>query len=151
MLPFCLFGQRNARIETGELRTHTPRETMTKVPDDSNERDFEQLLRVRTKAVSDAVIVEASGEIDMLTAPGLEHQLQQAVACSPRRLVLDLTDVTFLASAGLALLVRACRDCGDATDLRVIAATSATQRPIELTGLVDDLRIHHDRAEALNT
>jgi len=119
------------------------------VAEQTDEPAQNNLLQVRTEAVSDAIVVEVTGEIDMLTAPRLNEAVQQAIARSPRRLVLDLTGVTFLSSAGLALIVRAHKECGDRIDLRIVAASTATLRPIELMGLQDDLRLHNDRAEAL--
>jgi len=119
------------------------------VAEQTDEPAQNNLLQVRTEAVSDAIVVEVTGEIDMLTAPRLNEAVQQAIARSPRRLVLDLTGVTFLSSAGLALIVRAHKECGDHIDLRIVAASTATLRPIELMGLQDDLRLHNDRAEAL--
>ena len=137
-------AEHNRRIATATIERHT-----AAVVEHADEPDPSTLLQVSTEPASGAVVVEAAGEVDMLTAPRLDQEIQQAIAQSPPRLVLDLSDVTFLSSAGLALLVRAHKDCGDAVDMRIVAATSATQRPIELMGLHGDLRVHGSRAEAL--
>lgn len=104
-------------------------------------------LQVRTESVPGALIVAATGEIDMLTATRFDQEVQRAIAQSPQRLILDLTGVTFLSSAGLALLVRARKECADT---HVVATSTATLRPIELMGLQDDLPVHADLTEALN-
>ncbi|MPY80692.1 MAG: anti-sigma factor antagonist [Actinophytocola sp.] len=122
---------------------------MTRVVEQSNDPQVNALLQVSTDEEPNAVIVEVAGEVDMLTAPRFERELERAIARSPQRLVVDLTDVTFLSSAGLALLVRARKDCADTIDMRIVAAGSATLRPIELMGLEGDLRLHSNRAEAL--
>ena len=54
----------------------------------------------------DATVVHVVGEIDTLTAPVLRAQLDEHLPVVPL-LVLDLSDVTFLGSAGLAVLVAA--------------------------------------------
>ena len=85
----------------------------------------------------DATVVHVVGEIDTLTAPVLRAQLDEHLTTVPL-LVLDLSDVTFLGSAGLAVLVetqKAARSRDVA--LRLIATTRAVTRPLEVTGLID--------------
>ena len=52
-------------------------------------------------------VVRVRGEIDLYTAPQLWETLDAAIADTPHELVIDLSDVTFLDSSGLAVLVRA--------------------------------------------
>ena len=52
-------------------------------------------------------VVHVHGEIDLYTAPQLWETLDAAIAGTPHELVIDLSDVTFLDSSGLAVLVRA--------------------------------------------
>jgi len=52
-------------------------------------------------------VVRVHGEIDLYTAPQLWETLDAAIAGTPHELVIDLSDVTFLDSSGLAVLVRA--------------------------------------------
>ena len=54
-----------------------------------------------------AVPVEILGELDVQTAPQAKAFLTQATATTPRYLILDLTGVRFMASAGIALLLAA--------------------------------------------
>ena len=51
-------------------------------------------------------VVVAAGEIDIWTCPALRKALD-AAADSARRLVIDLTEVTFLDSSGLGVLLDA--------------------------------------------
>lgn len=83
-----------------------------------------------------------SGEIDIVVAPGLQREIEAVLAQRPRRIVVDLSDVTFLASAGLAMLT-ACRNAaGSDIAFAVVADGPATARPIELTGLSEELRVY---------
>jgi anti-anti-sigma factor len=102
-------------------------------------------VAVHTQAA--AVIAEVRGEIDMGTAATLEERLLAELEAAPAVLVVDLTDVTFLASAGLAVLVR-CHQYPGPTSLRVVAGPS-TARPIELTGLDHEISVFPTRAAAL--
>lgn len=52
-----------------------------------------------------AVVVSAVGEIDQVTAPALQDQLSRVIASKPRRLVIDLSRVSFLSAAGLSVLI----------------------------------------------
>ncbi len=47
------------------------------------------------------------GEIDVASAPALEHELREAESPRPRRLVLDCAALDFIDSSGIHLLLRA--------------------------------------------
>lgn len=55
-------------------------------------------------------------------------------------LVIDLSAVDFLASAGMAVLVWAHRQAEPA-DVRVVASSRLTLRPLQLTRLTDELAV----------
>ncbi|WP_347057442.1 STAS domain-containing protein [Blastococcus sp. HT6-30] len=78
----------------------------------------------------------AAGEIDCTSAPQVRAVLDQLVDAAPREVVVDLTAVTFLDSAGLCALAAAHRRALAAGGrLRVLAATRAVIRPLQITGL----------------
>ena len=54
-----------------------------------------------------AVLVEILGDLDIQTVPQARAFLAQVTATTPRHLIIDLTGVRFLASAGIALLLAA--------------------------------------------
>ena len=93
------------------------------------------------RPAEDIAVVRVEGEIDMVTAPVLENQVVALVGERPRVLVIDLTGVRFFSSAGLAVLALAHRASDDRTELRVVADDPAVLRPMELTGLTEDLVI----------
>jgi anti-anti-sigma factor len=55
------------------------------------------------------VVVELVGEIDAAVTAGIWEDIERAMAPAGRGLVIDLSQVTFIDSAVLALLVRARR------------------------------------------
>ena len=63
--------------------------------------------------------------------------------------MIDLTGARFFSSAGIAVLVLAHRNSAEVA-LRVVASDRVVIRPLELTGLTDDLSIYPDLAAALN-
>jgi len=92
---------------------------------------------VSERSVDEVAVVAASGVVDMLTAPQLEEALRTALGKEPAGLVVDLTEVEFLASAGMGVLVAAHDAAGTVTRLCVVADGPATSRPLKLVGIAD--------------
>jgi anti-sigma B factor antagonist len=80
-------------------------------------------------------VLAVGGEIDLVTAPSFEKAINEVLADNPRNLVIDLSAVTFLASAGLQLLVSTNERLAASTGFAVVAEGPSTSRPIELTDL----------------
>jgi anti-anti-sigma factor len=98
---------------------------------------------------SDVAIVTVTGEVDMLTAPRLQRDLDAALDKHPAMLVVDLTDVSFLGSAGLAALIALEQRSGESCRLHLVAPSAATRRPIQVTGLETTLAVFSTRDAAL--
>lgn len=97
----------------------------------------------------DAAVLRVDGALDLALAPKLRQLAERAARLEPAVLVIDLTGVTFLASAGMAELVRAHRARTVPAPLRVVATGRITLRPLELTRLTDELAIFPSLSEAL--
>ena len=50
-------------------------------------------------------VVAFAGEIDFSVIPDVRRAFDQAVAAAPKCLIVDLSDVTFIASDGLGVLI----------------------------------------------
>ncbi|OZM83449.1 STAS domain-containing protein [Pseudonocardia sp. MH-G8] len=96
-----------------------------------------------------ARVMHVVGEIDTLTAPVLRSRLDEQVS-AVRLLVLDLSDVTFLGSAGLAVLVAA-KDDADRRrhTLRLVPGSRIVTRALEATGLLGLFEIADGVPQAL--
>ncbi|MBV9921028.1 MAG: STAS domain-containing protein [Pseudonocardia sp.] len=94
-------------------------------------------------------LLVVEGEIDTLTAGALERALSGLLAEPAEVLVVDLTAVTFLASSGLAVLIRTANEAGERR-LRLVAAARAVRRPMEITGSDQLFDLYPDRAAALS-
>lgn len=98
------------------------------------------------------MILEVGGEIDQLTSPRLHIATRQALADADRRpVVIDLSEVTFLAVAGLDVLVDAARTAQHRPEpLRIVVDHSRpVLRPLQLTGLDDALVLYRTLDEAV--
>jgi anti-anti-sigma factor len=100
--------------------------------------------------VDQAVVLTVSGEVDMLSAPHLAEAIHTALAARPEALIVDLSKVDFLASAGMTVLVTAQSEVVAPTRLAVVANGAATSRPIKLMGLDNVLSLYSTLESALS-
>lgn len=83
------------------------------------------------------LVLTVEGTVDMVTGPRFMAAVRAAIQAQPPVLVIDLTNVTFLAAAGLHVLDVARAEAGDRMLLAVVASGPVTARPMEITGLCD--------------
>ncbi|AIG79156.1 Hypothetical protein AJAP_31685 [Amycolatopsis japonica] len=107
------------------------------------------LLRLTSMRHGDVLVLTAAGAIDLSTTPALSESLADAIAQRPVALVVDLAPTTFLACAGLSVLLTAHQLTGDRTRFAVVAGSRASWRPIHLTGVDRFLTVHRHLADAV--
>lgn len=98
---------------------------------------------------ADVAVVSATGAIDMLTAPQLAEGIRASLSKQPKAVIVNLTDVDFLASAGMQVLVVANEEAGTDTRLVIVADGPATSRPLKITGISDFIDLFPTLDEAL--
>lgn len=96
------------------------------------------------------VVIRCTGDLDMLTVPALDRQIETALTKKPTSMIVDLTAVDFLASVGMGLLVEAHHRCGDATQFMVVADGPATSRPMRMIGLPEIMALHPTLEQAFD-
>ena len=87
--------------------------------------------------VDDVVVVTATGAVDMLTAPQLHDVITAALGRTPTCLIIDMTQVDFLGSAGMQILMATRDRLNPGTRFAVVADGPATSRPLKITGIAD--------------
>ena len=87
-----------------------------------------------------AVVVTVRGEVDMETAPVLWDAVEQAFSAGDR-LVLDLSEMTFIDSSGLGVLIRAHQLLGPHEALVIRSPNPQASRLFETAGVEALLRI----------
>jgi anti-sigma B factor antagonist len=83
-------------------------------------------------------IVRLVGEIDISNADSLGANLDEIIGESCDRVVIDLVDLEFMDSSGIALLLRC---AGRVGTLELRNPSNVVRRIIECTGLADVLHI----------
>ncbi|MGD9619392.1 MAG: STAS domain-containing protein [Mycolicibacterium sp.] len=94
-------------------------------------------------------VVSVSGVVDMLTSSQLEGGINDILAKEPVAVVVDFTDVDFLASAGMGVLVAAHDKAGSEVAFCVVADGPATSRPLKLVGIAELVNMYPTLDEAL--
>ena len=74
------------------------------------------------------------GELDAAAASSSRRAIEQAAASQPKRVVLIMDALTYMASAGLRTLVFAKQKMGANVDIYVIGVQEAVRETIEMTG-----------------
>jgi anti-sigma B factor antagonist len=105
-------------------------------------------VELSTRRSDGQVIVTLSGELDVTDAARVAAALT-AVAASGPQIIVDLADLEFIDSSGLAALVRARRQATNAGfDLLLAAPTQQVRRMLAITRLIDFFTVHNCVEEA---
>jgi anti-anti-sigma factor len=83
-------------------------------------------------------ILTVTGEIDLSTVKTLQNVADTIIADGPARLVVDLSDVTFMDSSGIALLLGI---ANRVQDMELRNPSPTIRRVVELTGLAETFAI----------
>ena len=103
-----------------------------------------------TRIEDDAALVSLSGEADLSAAPEFERELAKAVELSPRLIVIDLQQTTFIDSTALRVLIQA-RKQVEARGGRIccVCPDRLTWKIFEITGLAEVFLRYASVSEAL--
>ena len=93
-------------------------------------------LRISTEHQGDTCVVSVAGEVDIASAPQLRTHVNAALAAKPRRLVVDLSQTTYLDSSGIAELTRAGKALsGMGSSLVLFTGDSKVKKILDVLGL----------------
>ena len=104
---------------------------------------------IEERRIDSISVVSVAGVVDMLTAPELEKAIAEAAKSSPTAVVVDMTGVEFLASAGMGVLIASQDELSPAVTLAVVADGPATSRPLKLVGVTDVVDLYATLDDAL--
>jgi anti-sigma B factor antagonist len=105
----------------------------------------ERQLKVTVESAGTAdrlPLLRVSGEVDIQTSPILEEELTKVLDRGASSVLVDLSDVSFLDSTGLSVLVAGLKRCqGIGGALRLVSPRPNVLRVLEITGLTEAFHV----------
>jgi anti-anti-sigma factor len=93
---------------------------------------------------NDIALITLVGDLDSAVARQFMDEISNAAAQNARRLVLMVKDLTYIASAGLRVLIFAKQQMGKEVDIFIVGARDLVKETIIMTGF-------HHSVNLLNT
>ena len=108
-------------------------------------------MEIKTIQFKHCVLVEIEGRIDSATAPRFSEELKKITDEETFHIVLDMSKVQFLSSAGLWVLVNTQKRCKRFNRGEVILASvpEKIQAALDLAGFTPYYKIFNTTAEAV--
>jgi anti-sigma B factor antagonist len=109
-----------------------------------------QQLEVDITRVGPADVFDVRGELDIGSALGLAGPLADIATDGDGHVVLDLSELSFMDSTGMSVLLNARRRLTrQGRQLLVVCPSGPVMRLLELTRLIDTMGVHPSKDAAL--
>ncbi len=110
-------------------------------------------MQLTTKRLHRVDLVSVEGRIDASTAPQLEETLRSIMAEERFRLVLDLTNVDYVSSAGLKVFLGVQKEAKkwNRGELRMTGLQPRLKETLELVGLIPLFKFYDTAVEAVGS
>ena len=100
-------------------------------------------MQIATTPGTDRYVITVSGEVDLATSPDLDTAIIAAIESGTSSVAIDLTDVSFMDSSGLGVIVRGLKRCREADkDLDLVITNERVLKVFGITGLDQVIPIH---------
>ncbi len=109
-------------------------------------------MRIQWQNYNDVTVVELQGELDGDAAEPLKNAITEMIAGQKAGIVLNMSDIGFIDSQGLELLLWVrdyCRQ--NKTQLRLAGLAENCDKILEITRLQDEFDRHAELAEAVKS
>ena len=97
-------------------------------------------MTIEKKINNDAVTLIVSGRLDTQTAPELEKELD-AVLSGLKELTFDMTNLEYVSSAGLRVILKAQKIMNTQGSMKLIGVNDSIMEVFDITGFLDILTI----------
>ncbi|MBM3135104.1 MAG: STAS domain-containing protein [Chloroflexi bacterium] len=110
-------------------------------------------MQITHKQLSRVDLVAVNGRVDASTAPQLQDVLRSIFDERRFRVVLDLSEMSYMSSAGLKVLLAALKEAKrwNRGDLRLATLQPQVQDTLNLVGLLQLFRIYPNTVEAVGS
>ena len=107
-------------------------------------------MQISQEQQQDVIVVAPKGRIDSTTSAALESHLWQVAKAGPPRLVIDFSDVDYISSAGLRVMLTLAKRIRDARGALALCSLSDSVRQVfELAGFLPLFSIEGTRDAAV--
>jgi anti-anti-sigma factor len=109
-------------------------------------------MEIETTSYKRCSVVTVSGRVDSNTAPAFEQALKGVIEGGQRNVILELSEVEFMSSAGLRGMVsslKACKSRGG--DLAVANPSKRVVEVMQLAGLTSLFPVYDDVTSAVGS
>lgn len=108
-------------------------------------------MEVTTKEYKSSDLVMVSGRIDSFSAPQLAETLDGLVANGHYKIVLDMSGVEFMSSAGLRVMISTLKDCKKHKNGELVLAAVPERicSALDLAGFTPLFSIYDDTMDAV--
>ena len=96
-----------------------------------------------------SMVVGLAGELDLYNAHTLRETLLECCSEAPERLVVDLSEVKFIDSTALGVLIEARTRMPNRRGFLLAAPGLETRRALEISGLDKHFTVHESLSDAL--
>src|SRR3990172_2562221 len=107
-------------------------------------------MKIEVKHQKDVTVVAVDGSVDALTAPELAKAIVDEIAEGRVNLVVDLTGVEFMSSAGLRTLLGAVKESrSQGGDLRIASSNPGVDKVLKMSGFHNIAKVFSSDADAV--
>jgi anti-sigma B factor antagonist len=100
-------------------------------------------MQISQTSNPDRHVITVSGEVDLASSPQLDDAIISALDSGAKAVAIDLTDVSFMDSSGLGVIVRGLKRCREAEiDLDLVITNERVLKVFGITGLDQVIPIH---------
>jgi anti-sigma B factor antagonist len=110
------------------------------------------MLVINVSGMDNSSVVEVNGRVDSMSANQLGDALSNVIDDGHVKLVIDLSGVEYMSSAGLREIVTALKKVKRASgDLRLAQPSDRVREVLEMAGLDTIIRIFPTQGDAINS
>ena len=109
-------------------------------------------MDITVSAIENCELVVITGRIDSYTAPSLSETLRDLTNRNKYKFILDMSDVSYVSSAGLRVLIDLQKTCkkNDLGEVLLVNIPQRVYETLELAGFVPLFKFYKNVASALS-
>jgi len=114
-------------------------------------KSMEFTMYIVEQQIGAVVVAKLAGRLDAATAPSASNHLRRLISANVPRLILDLSELSYISSAGIRVLQSVLRDVrSQSGTVRLSGLQPPIQQTLELVGLMPALDVYDDVAAAIH-